>query len=265
MSNWSKSIIWPVIAIYLLLFLILYVIPVWFGNVYGENYRYELIVAIIIGVPLIYLILQEKVAKNQFRKASENYDFETNGKRDHENKVEGQKAVFRFIHKNNIRSDMGKIEERYFHLKEYKQAKTDLDNAREKLSNIELFISLLKVLALIVGALHFIHSVRANQIGKIQNLINKKVEKTEFNKLQNSVKLNKHEISSTKDNITNITNQLDNKIELNHLKNMRDSIRLNHIKSTNIKQSLRPVIIKVEQLEKLVNILDSLENTTENK
>src|SRR6056297_757877 len=135
MSNWSKSIVWPVIGTYIVLFIILYVIPVWFGNVYGENYRYELIVAIIIGVPMAYLILQEKAAKNQLRNALENYNFEVGRKRDHENKLESQKAVFWFIHKDNIRNDMGKMVERYFHIEDYNTAKINLEKAKEKLSN----------------------------------------------------------------------------------------------------------------------------------
>lgn len=260
MSKEVKSTVKYVIGIYILIFTLFYLIPLWIGNFYGTNFRYEFILAIIVGLPLSCLILQEKTAKNLFRKASENFDFEVNRKKEHENHIESQKAVFRFIPKEYIRSDMGKRVESYFHTKEYDRAKKELENAKERLSNIEIFISFLKVIALWVGAFHFFQAISENKIGEIEDKIDDKVEQSEFISLQDSVELNFRETTNVINRITPIETELQRKIEQSDLTLLRDSVESNFIKFTNNKMILLPVKTKIEQIEYRLEIIDSIVN-----
>ena len=252
----NKLIVKYTIGIYTLIFLIFYLIPLLVGNIYGENFRYEFILAIIVGLPYSYLVLQEKIAKNQIRKASDNFDFELNRKKEHENIIESQKAVFRFTIPANIRSDMGKSVESFFFTKEFNTAKDKLQKAKEKLSNIELFVSLLKVVALWVAAFHFFYSIRYNPIKRIEEQVVKMVEQSEFTTLQDSVRFNIAEIKSIEERTIIIVNQLENKIEQTELKYIRDSVKANHIKSLNNKRNIRPVMTRLDKIE------EHLENVT---
>lgn len=178
-----------IIGLIALIILTLWVIPSLIGSFYGYTFQYEFILAISIGIPLIPLIILEKVAKNQLRKAVENYDFELSRKTEQVIEIESQKAVFSFIPKEYISRGIGRSAEIYWYTENFNRSKENLDKINKRLSDIELCIMLLQVFAFVVGVLYFTQKMKNAHVEKRADIMEKLVDYFELSSIRDSIKV----------------------------------------------------------------------------